>query len=191
MQMTTQTQESRNNEQGMSLVELMIGMVILVTGMSALVGLIIMGIGNNNKAKTDTGSTMAAQLVLETITGKVPAPNMNVTVNDCVGNAFIINANPANNPGAGAQLDNTGAIDFLNQTNAAVPAGYKMLYRSCVANGVQTVYDVRWNILKLNDYSKVVTVSSRPAGAANANGTITANRFERPVLLRTIAVAGN
>lgn len=180
----------RNGSRGMSLIELMIAMVILVVGMTAILGLIITAMTNNNRVKQDTGGTLVAQMVIETITAQ-PA-NGNVTITDCGGNNWVISTTGGAGGGLGAQLTATGTVNFAGQTYAVVPNNYKMQYRSCGAAGTQTTYDVRWNVQTIDQFSKMVTVSARPSGAQGTDNTAAGMRmFERPVTLRTIAVLGN
>ncbi len=174
-----------DRSEGMSLIELMISMVVLVVGMTALLGLIIIAINNNNRSKQDTGGTMAAQLVMETISGQ--DANANMVVTDCSGANFIV----ATTAG-GANLNANGGIDFAGQTYAAVPGNYKMQYRSCGPAGRVIVYDVRWNIQAIDQFSKLVTVSARPAAATGLDNTGRGARmFQQPVTLKSFAVAGN
>jgi hypothetical protein len=57
-----------------------------------------------------------------------------------------------------------------------------MQYAGCGAGGRQTIYDVRWNIVTLSTYSRMIFVSARPQGS----GTVGGLRFIVPVNLRTI-----
>jgi prepilin-type N-terminal cleavage/methylation domain-containing protein len=181
--------DRRNSQRGMSMVELLLAMVILVTGMAALLGLIITSISNNSRTRKDTAGTLAAQMVLETISAQ-PSPTV-LAITDCAGNSLSVNTTGAASPGAGATINAAGNIDFT-QTYAATPSQYKMQYTSCGAAGTQVVYDVRWNITTLTTYSKMVTVSARPFGAQAAGNTGNAARlFQQPVTLKTIAVQGN
>lgn len=187
----------RRGDRGMTLIELMISLVVLTVGMAGMLALILTAIANNNKAKMDTGGTLVAQMVIETVAAQ---PNATlIPIQDCSGANLQINTAGAAAPGAGAQLTGAGAIDFAGQTYAAAPASYKMQYVACGAGGMQTTYDVRWNVLTMptpvagvaSPY-KVVTVSARPIGATNADGTAAAARFfQPPATLRTIAVASN
>jgi prepilin-type N-terminal cleavage/methylation domain-containing protein len=178
-----------NSQRGMSMIELLLAMVILVTGMAALLGLIITSIANNGRARKDTAGTLAAQMVLETIAAQPSAATLTIT--DCAGNNLSVNTAGAASPGAGATINAAGNIDFT-QTYAAAPNQYKIQYTSCGAAGTQVVYDVRWNITTLTAFSKMVTVSARPFAAEAAGNTASGARlFQQPVTLKTIAVQGN
>ncbi|HWR37545.1 MAG TPA: hypothetical protein VN622_16910 [Clostridia bacterium] len=178
----------------MSLIELMLALTMLVVGMAGALVLITTAIAANNRNKVDTGATLAAQMVIETIAAQ-PGDTI-VTIHDCNstvagGTSFNINTAGGGAPGtsAGAALVD-GKIDFT-QTVANVPLGYGMQYVACGSGGRQMTYDVRWNVRTNNPYSKVVTVSARQANlSAAANGN-NLRFFTPPVTLRTIAVAGN
>lgn len=178
--------KARRSSQGMSMIELMIALTVMVVGMAAMLVLIMTAIMNNNRAKQDTGGTMAAQLVMETITAQ--QQDAIVPIADCAGNVLPVSTT-GTVAGVGAQLNANGNIDFAAQTNAAVPANYKMQYRSCGPAGTQTIYDVRWNVRTLDQFSKLVTVSARPIAAQNAGAN--ASLFAPPVTLKSIAVRGN
>jgi Tfp pilus assembly protein PilV len=172
------------------MVELLISMVILIVGMAAILGLIITAISNNSRTKQDTGGTLAAQMVLETIAAQPAAATVNIT--DCTNTAKPIATAAAASPGAGASLNAAGGIDFLGQDYASAPANYKMQYTSCGTASTRITYDVRWNITTINAFSKLVTVSARPARAEIVGNNATGNRlFQQPVTLKTIAVTGN
>jgi type IV pilus modification protein PilV len=178
-----------HKDRGMTMVELMVALTVLAIGVLAVLALITLAMRNNGRTKMDTSGTMVAQMVIETISAQSnPAQALSVT--DCNNQVWAITAQDAAAPGAGANITANGSIDF-SQAQAAVPNGYRMLYRECGQNGRQITYDVRWNIRTLDAFSRVVTVSARPAGAGNSNSGPTAKIFQAPVTLRTIAVQGN
>lgn len=183
-------------QRGMTLIELMIALTVLVIGLAALLALIMTGVASNSRNKFDTGGTFAAQAVLETIAGQPGGTDVNFK--DCAGSSFTIKtASPAvgatpNNAGATLMTDGTGRIDFSAQTNSAVTAGYSMLYKTCGATGTQTTYDVRWNIQTISAYAKLVTVAAQSTSSVSAIGSSTQLRyFNPPVNLRTIVATGN
>ena len=79
-----------------------------------------------------------------------------------------------------------GGIDET-QAYSNITANYAMKYVDCggVGNvGVPTTYDVRWNVMTVDaNYTRLITVSTRPSGA-NALGGI---QFALPVNLRMVA----
>ena len=186
------TKPYRKKHQGFSLVELMFAMVVLTVAILGGMLMVSMGMLRNNTNKLDTTATNVAQTVLEDIAGTDPTTANTLTVTDCLLNNLSINtAGSTATAGAGAQLksDGSGDIDFTE--SAATPAAnnYQMNYTVCGSNGLQTVYDVRWNIRNVgpaaptgNTYGKMVTVSARQVFVNTSKGIA----FIEPVTLRTI-----
>lgn len=75
-----------------------------------------------------------------------------------------------------------GGLD-PTQAVSAIPAGYAMQYADCAVNGRQTVYDVRWNIITLDTYTRLITVSARQTSPSNQLG---GRLFFLPATLRAI-----
>jgi prepilin-type N-terminal cleavage/methylation domain-containing protein len=184
----TMSRRKRNSISGMSLIEMMIALAVLAIGMSALLGLIVTAIGNNNKAKADTGGTLVAQMVVEQMLAQPSSTAL--TIQDCNATNWAISSVPGASPGSGATLTSAGGVDFT-QAFAGVPANYKMQFRSCGAGGGWTVYDVRWNVQTITTRSRMVTVSARPIGADTAVSYAKARMFQVPVTLKTIVVSTN
>jgi hypothetical protein len=183
------TSRSRKSEQGSMLLELVIGMVVLATGMGGLLVLLVSSLFTNNKAGKDTTSTMIAEHVIEQISSQPANSVTPLTISDCTGTAWDIETtgaskgagNSNSNGGNGAYLTSAGSVDWT-QDYGAIPAGYAMRYVSCGAGGRQTIYDVRWNIIGMSTYSRMIFVSARPSGSATVGGL----RYVIPVQLRTI-----
>lgn len=162
----------KGSEAGISMIEVLFAGLVITIGSVGLMALIITAIGTNNRNKLDTNSTFAAQMVLEEIksqisTGGAPA------VTDCAGHTW----NVATAPG-GALVDG-GNIDFSQNP---APTGYSMQFVLCTADGVQSRYDVRWNVQTVTPSSWLVTVGARPFGASSD-----LKYFALPVTLRSIA----
>ena len=180
-----------NRQAGMSLIELMIAMTVLVVGMLALMTLVTTAISSNNRSKLDTTGTMLAQTVLDGIAAQPATLNKTFTVTDCnpagPTNWTIATAGPATiNDSLGAEVNaSTGNIDFNAQSYAAVTANYKMLYVTCGVNSTQATYDVRWNVQTLSAFTKLVTVSARQIGVSTTGSNLPF--FSPPITLRTIA----
>lgn len=188
----------RNPERGFSLIELMFAVAVLAIAVLGALAMIVIGIGRNGSNRMDTAATNVAQTVLENIAGvpattaapidpgaPPPPPVLNnpvLTISDCTGNNYPINTAPG---GAGVYPnDQTGAgdIDFSQPT----VDGYHMNYTVC-NNGVQTVYDVRWNVQQLpppNGWGKLITVAAREPMAVQ-KGTL---YYLPPVTLRTVVI---
>jgi hypothetical protein len=58
-----------------------------------------------------------------------------------------------------------------------------MQYVDCNTGGRQAVYDVRWNIINVSTYARMITVSSRQLSPSSQLGNRT---FALPVTLRGI-----
>lgn len=139
---------------------------------------------NNMNAK-DSTATMLDQLIMEQISAQPVDAANNFTVTDCANNNWTVaTAGAAGPPGQGATLA-SGNID-QTQAYSAVPANYAMQYIACGAGGRRTTYDVRWNILTMTAYSRLITVSARQSqgtGTGQKLGTFT---YAMPVTLRSI-----
>ena len=179
------TRRERHAQAGLSLVELLISMVILAVGLAALATLFFAASATNSRNSRDTTSVMMSKMVMEAATSQHINSIVAPTITDCVGNVWAISIADGPQPnGNGAKLDNNagsltyGGIDRINQTYAAAPAGYKMLYRDC--NGI--TYDVRWNSMTITpNQARFFTVSTQVQ--PNQNESLT---FTRPVSLRGI-----
>jgi len=183
----------RKSQVGMTLVELMIAMAILAVGLGGLVNVLVIAMETDNRNSKDTSSTLLAQMVIEQISAQHPNSTAAISITDCAGNAWTISTTPGSSPnGAGANLVTTstsagyGGIDET-QAYSNITANYAMKYVDCggVGNtGVPITYDVRWNVMTVDaNYTRLITVSTRPLGA-NALGGI---QFALPVNLRMVA----
>lgn len=188
--MRQQLQYRRNLEQrGMSLIELMLAMAVLAICLMGTMPLFVSAIVSNSRNKNDTAATMVAQLVIEQIVSQKANTNPALAIIDCTGVSRSINTTGSSS-GSGTQLytaatapmpSMVGSIDFT-QAVSSVPAGYRTLYVLCDANGVQSTYDVRWNISTFSSQTKAVVVAAQPLGATN-----NVKMFAVPVTLRSIA----
>jgi Tfp pilus assembly protein PilV len=180
----------RNNPQrGSSLIELMIAMLVLATGLGALTTLITACMVTDNRNSKDTSATLLAQKVIEELSAQnTNAPNA-VVLTDCAGNNWTIPSTPgaAGPAGQGAALATSvsspyyGGIDFT-QSAGAVPAGFSMQYVDCSVNGTQTTYDVRWNVMTVTANStRLITASARQRGS-----TSDGLHYAIPVTLRAV-----
>jgi Tfp pilus assembly protein PilV len=178
----------RSGQHGSILVETLIAMVILATGMGGLLALLTVSMSTNNRTAKDTTSTMIAEHILEQISAQPADSGTALQITDCAGNTWNINTADAPQGGGnsngyggnGANLTAAGAVDWI-QPYASVPTGYKMRYVSCGAGGARTVYTVRWNIITMTTYSRMIVVSARPQGTGFGG-----LRYVTPVSLRTI-----
>lgn len=192
---TRKLARERKGQPGFTLVELMVAMVVLAVGLGALAPLFISAALSNNKNSRNATATMLAQLVLEQISSQSPNSTATIFLTDCVGNTWAIATTGGAAPaGAGALLDNT-STDYnyggINPTQAytsvppatSVVPGYAMQYADCGAAGTQSTYDVRWNVINIDTYTRLITVSARQVSPANQLG---GKVYAMPVTVRGI-----
>lgn len=179
----------KNPERGTTLIELMIAMLVLATGLGALTTLIAACMITDNRNTKDTSATLLAQKVIEELSAQNTNSTNAVLLTDCAGNNWTIPSTQgaAAPSGQGATLAASasspyyGGIDFT-QSVGSVPAGFSMQYVDCNANGTQTTYDVRWNVMSVTANStRLITASAKQVGSAR-DGL----HFAIPVTLRAI-----
>jgi Tfp pilus assembly protein PilV len=170
------------------LLELLFSMVILAVGLGGMMILLASAMYTNNKAGQDTTSTMVAEHVLEQISAQPANATANLTITDCAGTAWNIATQGATkgtgsgiNGGNGAALTSAGIVDWT-ENYSAVPNGYAASYVACGNGKRQTTYDIRWNVITMTAYSRMVVISARPQASPTVGGL----RYVMPVNLRTI-----
>jgi hypothetical protein len=131
-------------------------------------------------------------MVIEQISSEhVYQPGLITAATDCAGNQLSIDVAPGPvGTGNGAKLTANGTIDFT-QSYAGVTPNYAMKYLDCSsAGGIQTTYDVRWNVMSVstNTSSVMITAAARPL-SSNVN-QLGGLFFALPVNLRSIAAPG-
>jgi prepilin-type N-terminal cleavage/methylation domain-containing protein len=177
MELTLCKKKARaRNESGMTLVELMIALVILLVGVVGSMSLVALSIGSDGRNRQQSNSTSLSQMLAEKISSVKASTSPVLTVTDCVGNSYTVDT-----AAGGAALTTSGDVDF---TQAPV-TNYYMLYTDCGTGGKQITYDLRWNIQQTSSYVKFVTVSSR---MKNAGGDL--KFFSLPVTVRTLIGQG-
>jgi prepilin-type N-terminal cleavage/methylation domain-containing protein len=140
-------------QDGLTMIELMIAMLVLAVGIVGSMALIIRAVGGDSWSKQLSNSTVLAQAVTERIMAIPAANNAPVTITDCANTLWTLNTAPG-----GPAVTATGDLDF----SAAAVANYQMLYTNCDTNGHQAVYDVRWNVTAIGGgFVKMLTVSSQ------------------------------
>jgi Tfp pilus assembly protein PilV len=180
----------RHRDEGFTLIETMVAVTVLVVGILGLGALVVSAVSANNRNKLDTGAITVAQQVLEVLAAQPADTSPVLSMKDCnpAGETTWSLATAASaSPGSGAGTNSVGAIDFT-QAYSAVPANYKMLFVTCGANGVQTTYDIRWNVQTVANLpnTKLFIVGVRPLGAV-VGGQFQSRFFAPPASLRTIA----
>lgn len=169
------------NESGMSLIELMIAMVVLLVGLVGSLALVATSVGNNGRSRQQGNATIVAQLVTEKISSVKATTSPLLTVIDCAGNNFNVSTTA---PG-GSPLTAQGDVDF---TQAPVP-GYQLLYTDCGTAGRQFTYDVRWNIQQPTTNVKFLTVTAQKANV-NVGARWDLRYVSLPVTIRTLIGQG-
>jgi len=189
-------------QQGFMLIELIISMVVLTIGLGGLLILMISAMYTDKRSGSDTASVMVAEHVLEQISAEPASSVTPLQITDCTNTVLTINtAGALLNGGTGANGGNganltvdpnlpnppagmpTEVIDWT-EPFANVPAGYAAQYVACGSplTGRQETYDIRWNVITLSTYSRMVFISARPVSTLSNGGL----RFIMPVTLRTI-----
>lgn len=166
-------------QDGLTIIELMLAMVILAVGILASMSLVIMAINGDFRSKQQSNSIALAQMVTEKIMS-IPAwtnPTLNLT--DCTGTNFSVNT-----AAGGATLTSSGDVDY---TQAKV-ANYNMAYTDCGSANRQLTYDVRWKIVTLTTYTKLLTVSARLTSVTT--GTTSGSVFGPVVTINTVIGQG-
>src|SRR5258708_33412799 len=150
------TKKAFRKERGMTLIELMIAMVVLMVGVVGSMALIAYAIGGHGRSRQQSNSTVIAQMISDKISSQKASLNGNLTVYDCVGTASTIYT------AAGRRaVNSSGDVDMT----AAAVTGYQMYYTDCGTAGRQMIYDVRWNITQPTTYTELVVVTAKMKGA--------------------------
>ncbi len=170
-------------ERGTSLIEMLIALLVLTVGLVGSMAVVGVAIGSDARSKKDTTSTTLAEMVIGQISS-VPVGGgvASVTVTDCAGNSLTVNTTGTTS-GSGATVStSTGKIDF-SQSYSSVTSGYAMKYTVCgISSGIQSTYDVRWNITLLPSGKEEYVVVGAEALDTSGNGQV----FATPVTIRTI-----
>jgi len=177
MELTLRKKKGRaRNERGMTLIELMIALVVLLVGVVGSMSLVAIAIGSDGRNRQQSNSTTLSQMMTEKISSVKASTSPALTVSDCVGNSYT-----ANTAAGGSALTSGGDVDF---TQSPV-ANYQMYFTDCGTGGKQITYDIRWNIVQTSPYVKFVTVSTR---MKNAGGDL--KFFSLPVTVHTLVGQG-
>ena len=151
--------KAAKKQRGMTLVELMIAMVVLLVGLVGSMSLVAISMGGNGRNKQQSNSTVISQMMLEKLSSQKASLSQNLTITDCVGNS----TSSVYTAAGGSPLNSSGDVDY---TQTAV-TGYQMLYVDCGTSGRSITYDVRWNITQPTPYTKLVIVSTKMQNAGN------------------------
>ena len=173
------------SQRGITIVETMFAVFILVVGSLSMVGLIFRSIATNNRNKIESTQTMLASSIAEQINSTIIGSGSSSLV-DCAGTSHTIDTQS----GAGANL-NGQDIDFTENI-AAVSAknDYHMDYllrTPCTSTGtLQGLYDVRWRVDIIGSITDtktyLLTIGARLKGHGEGNLF-----FSKPVTVRVLA----
>ena len=164
------------DERGLTLIELMIALVVLMVGVVGSMYLIGLSIGGNGRSRQQSNSTAIAQMMVEKISSVKASTSPSLTITDCAGNSFTVSTAVG-----GSALTSSGVVDF---TQSAVN-NYQILFTDCATGGMQFTYDVRWNITQPAPYVKFLTVSAQKKNAGKDP-----RYFSLPVTIRTLIGQG-
>lgn len=177
MELNTQIRSDRYRKQrGMTLIELMIAMVVLMVGVVGSMALIAYAMGGNNRSKQQSNSTVVAQMLSEKLSSQKASVSNALVVTDCTGTSTTVQT-----AAGGGALNSSGEVDL---TQAAV-TGYQMYYTDCGTSGRQMIYDVRWTITQPTTYTKLIIVSAKMKNAGTD-----VKMFSLPVTIRTLVGQG-
>src|SRR4029077_5420205 len=95
------------NERGMSLIELMIAMVVLLVGVVGSMALIAYAIGGNGRSKQQSNATVVAQMLSEKISSQKASTSADLSLSDCTGTANVVHTSVG-----GGALTSSGDVDF-------------------------------------------------------------------------------
>ncbi|MGH9514243.1 MAG: type IV pilus modification PilV family protein [Terriglobales bacterium] len=178
-----QTRGAAGNQEGLTIIELLIAMIVLAVGILGSMSLVIMAINGDFRSKQQSNSTALAQMVSEKIMSIPAYTNPTLTITDCTNTNYSVSTT-GSLTGAGAALTSSGDVDF---TQAKV-ANYNMPYTDCGTANRQMTYDVRWNIKTISTYAKLLTVSARLNSVSN--GATSGAVFGPVVTIKTIVGQG-
>lgn len=163
-------------QQGMTLIELMIAMVVLLIGVVGSMSLVALSIGDNGRNRQQSNSTALVQMVTEKLSSINASSTTTLQITDCTGTTFTLNT-----AAGGAALLASGDVDFTQ----TAPTNYSMQYTECGTSGRQVIYDVRWNVQVVSPYVKSLTISAKKQKAGTD-----LRYFSLPVTFHTLMGQG-
>jgi type IV pilus modification protein PilV len=206
MSKLSQRRKQRAGNEGFSLIELLIAMLVLTVGLLGGMIVIVTAIASNARARLDSTAVALAQSTMDRIVVlSAAAVPQQTAITDC--NGTVHNITTA--VGGAPLVDNNGMpdgkqmIDFTQAPVTLAGGGsgdYQMLYTLCATGstaggvlGTPQVYDVRWNVSNIPNSSSVgsaqlVQVAAKNVGEVG-NGVRQSQFFTMPITLR--AVRGN
>jgi prepilin-type N-terminal cleavage/methylation domain-containing protein len=161
-----------SRQAGMSLIELVIALAILMVAMAGTLPMLTVAVAGNSRSKWDTQGVQVSQMFLEQISdvgASNGGGNRTFSITDCAGNSVPVNVDicTATAPGCGCPLDSVYKnIDWTQAQSTCTDASsnqYYAYYTTCGPTG-SSIYEVRWNVMqvamKTSNY-QMVSVSTR------------------------------
>src|SRR5579872_5016012 len=132
--MRNRRKQFASKQDGLTLIELMIAMVVLAVGILASMSLVIVAINGDFRSRQQSNSTALAQMVTEKIMSIPAYQSPTLVLTDCTGTNYNVSTTGSTaSAGAGAPLTAAGDVDY---TQSAV-ANYNMPYVDCATLGRQ------------------------------------------------------
>ena len=88
--MRRKNQRASRNQRGMTLIELMIAMVVLLVGIVGSMALIAYAIGGNGRSRQQSNATVIAQMLSEKISSQKASLSTDLSVTDCTGTSTTV-----------------------------------------------------------------------------------------------------
>jgi prepilin-type N-terminal cleavage/methylation domain-containing protein len=166
--MNTAAHNHRNdiNEQGFTLVELMIAAVVFLVGITAVVQLIPAAMQSNLQNRVDTSSVVISQRAMDQMTAQ---PLSTSSFTDVDGNLCNLGDSASPNTVVGSPLTQFGNFVKLDFTAAKV-SGYYFLSTNAQDPSDGT-YDVRWAVITQVNAAGKVAAKRFIVGAQRRVGT--------------------
>lgn len=177
----------KKSEQGITLIEVLLGSAVLAVGSLGMAGLLVNTIATNNRNKINSTQTMLSESVVEHVSSTLIGTGES-SISDCAGHNYTVGT-----LAGGANLNVAASeIDF-SENIASDPSktNYHMDYylnTPCATTGaLLAVYDVRWHVERVGGVSHptntyLLTVSARMKNRADGG-----LNFPLPVTLRVMS----
>src|SRR6266436_8478252 len=124
------TKKAFRKERGMTLIELMIAMVVLLVGVVGSMALTAYAIGGNGRSRQQSNSTVIAQMLSEKISSQKASLSNSLSITDCTGTSTTVQT-----AAGGGALTSAGDVDMTQ----AVVTGYQMYYTDCGTSNRQMI----------------------------------------------------
>jgi hypothetical protein len=184
MGIVTESNQHRNPQSGITMIETLMAAFILIVGSLGMIGLIVKSIATNNRNRLDSTQMMLATSIAEQINSTIIGSGQSNLV-DCAGVSHTIDT------ALGGATVSGGNIDFTeNIAGDATKNYYHMDYvlrTPCTSTGaLQGTYDVRWHLDIIGSVTDtktyLLTIGARLKGHGEGNLF-----FSAPVSVRVLS----